>query len=160
MFIGFTRQRTMATWLTCLLFVSLVLAACGGADESASEEPAASGETEEVAQTAAENEEQAQESQEAASAEEEVSAAEETEATNEEVAAEEEVEATDNENLLAPEQELASSGPAMCRTVTADNDPIVAALQPNELIAPVSDDDWTKGPTDASITVIEYGDFQ
>jgi hypothetical protein len=30
----------------------------------------------------------------------------------------------------------------------------------NQLIATASEDDWAKGPTDAAITVIEYGDFQ
>lgn len=167
----------MATGLTCLLFVSIALAACGGATESVSEESTTSGEAEEVAQPAAvEEEEQAQESQESASAEEEVAVTEETEAASDEAAPEEseaaseepaaeesvaeEAEATDNENLLAPGQELASSGPATCRTATPANDPIAAALQPNELIAPISDSDWAKGPADAAITVIEYGDFQ
>ena len=145
--------------LTCLLFISLVLAACGGATESVSEESITSDETEESAQ----------ESQEATSAEEteaisEEPATEESEAANEEPAAEEsvaeEAEATDSENPPAPEQELASSSGAECRTVTPENDPIAAVLQPNALIAPISDNDWAKGPADAPITVIEYGDFQ
>lgn len=166
----------MATGLACLLFISLVLAACGGAAAPVPEESVTSGDTEEVAQPAAESEKQAQESQEAASAEEEMTAAEETEATSEEAAPEEseavseepaaeesatkEAEATDNESSSAPEQELASSSSAACRAVTPDNDPIAAVLQPNELIAPISDSDWTKGPADAPITFIEYGDFQ
>ena len=172
MFTRFIRQRSVALGLTCLLFVILVLAACGGAAESVSEESAAPGEAEEVSQPAAE-EEQVQESQEATSSSEaETTAAEEesettaeeesaaeSEATSEEPVAEES-EATENENLLAPSQELASSDSAECRTVTPDNDPIAAVLQPNELIAAISDDDWSKGPADAPITVIEYGDFQ
>jgi len=164
----------MATGLTCLLFISLVLAACGGAAAPVPDESVTSSDTEEVAQPAVESEKQAQESQEAASAEEEVAAAEatseeaapeESEAVSEEPAAEEsvtkEAETTDNESSSAPEQELASSSStASCRAVTPDNDPIAAVLQPDELIAPISDSDWTKGPADALITFIEYGDFQ
>jgi len=163
----------MATGLTCLLFISLVLAACGGAAAPVPDESVTSSDTEEVAQPAVESEKQAQESQEAASAEEEVAAAEatseeaapeESEAVSEEPAVDEsatkETEATDNESSSAPEQELASSSSAACRAVTPNNDPIAAVLQPNELIAPISDSDWTKGPADAPITFIEYGDFQ
>jgi hypothetical protein len=30
----------------------------------------------------------------------------------------------------------------------------------NETISPVTDADWVKGPADATVTIIEYGDYQ
>lgn len=50
----------------------------------------------------------------------------------------------------APVQEVASA-PASCEPVLVPE---------NELVAAPTEDDWSKGPATAVITVIEYGDFQ
>jgi hypothetical protein len=44
-----------------------------------------------------------------------------------------------------------ASGPASCEAVN---------IPTNEAISPVADEEWSKGPVDAPVTVIEYGDFQ
>lgn len=68
-------------------------------------------------------------------------------------------ETTKDENPPTPEQAIASVQ-ASCHPATPQNDPIMAALQPNPAIAPVSATDWAKGPADAAVTLVEYGDFQ
>jgi len=149
MVFNMTLRRTWGVWLTSLILAGLVLAACGGAADPVSEEPTAPAETKETAGTVADSsEEQAQESQQ------EVASATEEEAAEEES----EEDSTTDENLLAPEP--TPSGPAECIPATATNDPLVAAIQPYDQIASPSDSDWSKGPADAPITVIEYGDFQ
>lgn len=78
-------------------------------------------------------------------------ASEAEEATDEAVeAATEEVEATD-EAGIDEEQAIVASPPATCETID---------IPDNELIPGPTADDWAKGPEMASITVIEYGDFQ
>lgn len=73
----------------------------------------------------------------------EAEVAQEAEATQ----APEVVQATEE---AAPAQEV-SSPPASCEPVL---------IPENELVAALSEDDWSTGLATAAITVIEYGDFQ
>lgn len=127
-----------------LLALSLILAACGGTPEptmepTPTEAPATAvdpaTETTEPEPTTAPVEEQATE-----------------EATAE----------TDGEAVAIAQAE--------CQPADPNTDPIAGIVQSlnqyfdanpiNDAIAPVADTDWVKGPADAPITVIEYGDFQ
>ncbi len=138
-------------WLVGLLLFSVAVAACGGA-ATESEPPTTPAEANAPAQVE-ENKVQAdvaeQEPEESPVAEE--AAADEAEI--EEEAAEEttaaEPAAESNESLLDPAASVASV--AECVTVEIPDNP---------LIATVTEDDWVKGPADAPITLIEYGDFQ
>jgi hypothetical protein len=49
------------------------------------------------------------------------------------------------------EQAVASASAALCEPFE---------IPDNTLLSPASDEDWAKGPANASVTVIEYGDFQ
>lgn len=142
--------RAFALWLIGLFLVGLTLVACGGTTEPASEEAAAPAKTEEVVNAPADEEEVAE--SEAAATEEvageqETAATEETETDEAAGAGEETTAATSDENLLTDTAEPA----AVCQTVEVPD---------NELIAAASDTDWAKGPADAPVTLIEYGDFQ
>ena len=130
------RLLPQGVWLTSLLAASLTLAACGGPTEPISQEPTAPAQTEEAVATSANNQE-AEKPQEAAAT---------TAATAEVAAATSEAEASPSENPAA-----STSPQAVCQAVDIPN---------NDLIASVSAEDWSKGPAEASITLIEYGDFQ
>jgi hypothetical protein len=123
-------RPTLAVWI-----VSLTLTACGSAAESTSEAtvtPVATKET--IAQAT----------------EEQKATATEKIATEE--VATEKAEAT-KETVPTSEQDLPTSASteAGCQAVE---------IPANGLIAAVSDTDWTKGPANAPVTLIEYGDFQ
>jgi hypothetical protein len=128
-------RSTLAVWIVSLFLVSLALTACGSAAEFTSEAPVTPVATEEtIAQTTEEQKAPATEK----IATEEV-ATEETEATK--------------ENVSTPEQDLptAASTEAGCQAIE---------VPANDLIPAVSDTDWVKGPANAPVTLIEYGDFQ
>jgi hypothetical protein len=131
----FLLWRTLAGGIAGLFLVSLALTACGGATESTSETPVTPVVTEETIA-------QATEEQKATTTEK---------IATEEVATEE-VEAT-KEAVSTPEQNLptTASTEAGCQTTE---------IPGNDLIAAVSDTDWAKGPANAPVTLIEYGDFQ
>lgn len=138
MSIKFLSRRMAAVGLTAMLLIGLTLTACGSAAESPDPQKPV-----ESDQAAAEAQSEAVEGAEPPE-----------EATpTEEVAPTEEAQATDNENLLAPEQPLPSTveATAACNAVE---------IPENMLIAAVSDSDWSIGPENAPVTVIEYGDFQ
>jgi len=126
------RLLPQGVWLTSLLAASLTLAACGGATEPVSQEPTAPAQTVEAVATSITDQE-AEKVQEAAAT---------TEDTAEVAAATSEAEATPSEN---------SAPQAICQAADIPN---------NDLIAPVSAEDWSKGPANAPVTLIEYGDFQ
>jgi hypothetical protein len=79
----------------------------------------------------------------------EVAAATETAPTAEAAAPTEEPMA-DN-GAIDEEQPAEPAGPISCSAIE---------IPDNALTAAASTDDWSKGPADASITLIEYGDFQ
>jgi hypothetical protein len=129
-------SKRYVMWLVGLLAVSLALAACGGTAESVTEATMAPTDAVE-ATTAADA---VAETQEAEAAVTEAAPATDEVATDE-------AEIASDENTSAP----ASTTPAICQAVE---------IPDNQLIAPVSAEDWSKGPADAEITLIEYGDFQ
>jgi hypothetical protein len=128
------KGRLTALGVTALLSAGLTLAACGGATEPAGEAPV-TGEAE------------------AAASEQETVA--ETEAEAEAV--------SEAEDTPTAEPATEVTGEATGEGLSAE--PVLASCQAidipdNPLIAEVSDTDWTKGPADAPVTLIEYGDFQ
>jgi protein-disulfide isomerase len=78
-----------------------------------------------------------------------------TSEATQEVAATTATTTTESEATIAvPTANVAVAGPAqpaVCQAVQ---------IPSNDRIAPVSDKDWTKGPANAPVTLIEYGDFQ
>ena len=141
-------RPVLAVWLAGLVMTGLLVAACGAAEPDAGE-----------AATAAEVEEAENTSAQVETSESELSENKET-ATEAEEAISEESEVADNENLPASDQELSVATAATCVTATPQNDPLVAALQPNELLAQASASEWAKGPAGAAVTIVEYADFQ
>jgi hypothetical protein len=61
--------------------------------------------------------------------------------------------AATTEATAAPAENATAAKPAkaICQAVEIPN---------NDLLAPVSDQDWSKGPATAPVTLIEFGDFQ
>jgi protein-disulfide isomerase len=118
-------------WLIGLLLVSLSLAACGGSATPEAEVESAAPAEEATAATAAETEESA--------------------------SAETVTEATEEAAVQTPAEESSSNtaGPVTSQAACYPVD-----IPTNTLIAAVSDTDWSRGPADAPVTVIEYGDFQ
>jgi hypothetical protein len=131
------RHRMLTMGLSSLLLAALTLAACGGgASTPASEEATPASQTEEATEETLEEEP------------EEVAQAEQAEAEAEPVEAESvPTDVAQEESLSVPN----NSPEATCQGVT---------IPENQLIAAASEDDWARGPADAGITVIEYGDFQ
>ena len=141
----FKRLMSPVAWITGSLLLSLFLAACGGAAQPA---PAQTGET--AAGSTTESD-----SCDAGSAcgptpTEEVAGAVTTEPEAQQPAVTEEATevAAATGEAVAPQDSTAA---AVCQPVEI---PI------NTLVAPASDQEWSRGPADAPITLIEYGDFQ
>ncbi|MBN1220578.1 MAG: hypothetical protein JXM69_16770 [Anaerolineae bacterium] len=139
----FLLRPARVRWLINLTLVGLVLAACGSAAQPAAEattEPAV--EIEETADSPAD-----------------------TPATAAKM--EKEPETVSEETT---KEETSTSSKAECQPVNPKEDPVAGVTEyignyidanaTNEAIAAVSASDWVKGPTDAPITLIEYGDFQ
>ena len=136
----FNPFKPQGAWLTGLLLLSLFLAACGGAAQPA---PAQTGEP--AAGTTTESDNCDVESACGPTPTEEFAGAETTEPEAQQPASTEEA----AEVAAAPGQN--STAAAVCQPVEI---PI------NTLVAPASDQEWSRGPADAPITLIEYGDFQ
>ncbi len=142
--------------LTALLMASLTLAACGSAATPAAD---VSTPTEESANvTPVEDTPAAEEMEPTPPVEEELE-----EAAEERVAETAEAEfgsETGSQNEIVAE----------CTPADPNDDPIAGAIvylneyidagQASDTIAPVTEDDWTKGQANAPVTMIEYGDFQ
>jgi hypothetical protein len=74
---------------------------------------------------------------------------------------------TETASTESPQLPEASPSPgAEQGTALAEANCTVVSRQPTpgpteqSLVPPVSDEDWTHGPDDADVTIIEYGDFQ
>ena len=132
MFKNYFLRQVAVAWLFVLAAV-FVLAACGGATTPT-----------EPAESDAADDPQAEIAEEEAGATEEVEEVAEVTSTTEEVEATEEV-------VVEQEQAIVASPPASCEPID---------IPDNDLIPAPMADDWAKGPETASITVIEYGDFQ
>jgi len=128
-------QRASAVWWTGLLVFAIILTGCGGATDSTSDSSDTT--TNNQAEQAADEPSTVERTEEVATQENDVEA----------------------EPSASESQPLASSS-AECHATTPENDPLMALLQTNPAIPPISDDDWSKGPADAAINIIEYGDFQ
>jgi hypothetical protein len=149
MFKAYKIRPALTVWLAGLVVTGLLVVACGAAEPDAGEATTTAVEAEEAVNTTAQGE----------TSEPEASENEESTADAEE-AISKESEVADNETLSASDQELAAAAVATCSTATPQNDPLVAALQPNELLAQASASEWSKGPAGAEVTIVEYADFQ
>jgi len=127
-------RRARLMGLAGMVVAALALAACGGgAADSETEPPADSNQAVAEAPTEAPPTEEA---------------AEQPADPTEEAA-----QAADDENLLDSSQSLPeqAAGPVTCEAIN---------IPENMAIAEVTDEDWSRGPADAPVTMIEYGDFQ
>ena len=124
--------------LSLILATSLVLSACGGGD---SPEPEA--EPADTPAAAAQAEAPAEDPTEAP-AETSAEAATETDETEPTATIAAAPEATE------PAPVVVASEPAVCEAIE---------IPANDIPA-ISDVDWSKGPEDAPLTLVEYGDFQ
>lgn len=148
--------------ITSLLLVGLILTACGGAAQP----------TAEVSTEAAETEVSADTSPDTSGTE---VAVEEPTPEEQQPAAEQDptIEVETPTVSAEADDEAASAAThanADCQAADPNEDPIAGAIEfiseyidtniTNDAISAVSGSDWVKGPDDALVTIIEYGDFQ
>ena len=150
-----------SAWILALLVFGLILAACGNTAAPAAEAPASTEESVAAAPPAEDTPVMKEESEPTNTPEEE--------AVKEEPTAES---AAENEVAAEPEDEKTGQEGTAAACVAADpnTDPLAGAIlflddyietgEPNSGIAPVTNADWAKGPADAPLTIIEFGDFQ
>jgi len=141
--------------MAALLVLGLILTACGGAATPAAEAPAPTEEVVAAAPPAEDTPVAAEEPEPTDTPEEET-----TEASSPvETPTETEASSTDQKGTAAA-----------CLPADPNTDPLAGAIlfideyidagKTNEGIPPVTGADWAKGPADAPITIIEFGDFQ
>ena len=135
-------RRSLAAGLLSLLLVSFIVAACGGSAESETEAPSTTDQTETEASTAVGA---------PTAVVEEVAEAEEAVETQEEVEVAQATEEGQQTETTQPQD-----SPDISAAVTCE----VLDIPTNDLIPVPAENDWAKGLATASITVIEYGDFQ
>jgi outer membrane biosynthesis protein TonB len=159
MFINNLRRSVWMVGIAALLVFGLILTACGGAATPTAEAPAP---TEEPADAAPPVEDTPVTEEES----------EPTDTPEEEITEEVPTEEAEVPSEVEPESEVSdqSGTAAACLPADPNTDPIAGAIlfldevidagQINEGISPVTDADWAKGPADAAVTIIEFGDFQ
>ena len=150
-------------WILALLIFGLILAACGNAATPTAEAPPPTEEAVAAAPPAEDTPVMEEEPEPTNTPEEKVA---EEEPTAESTAEEEAATGAESESEEA-EQEGTT---AACVAADPNTDPIAGAIlfldeyieseAANSSVAPVTDADWAKGPADAPLTIIEYGDFQ
>lgn len=150
-----SRRSVWIVGMVALLVLGLSLTACGGAATPAAEAPAPTEEAAEAAPPVEDTPAAAKEPEPTDTPEEET-----TEASSPaESSTETEASSTDQEGTAAA-----------CLAADPNTDPLAGAIlfldeyidadEINEGIPAVTDADWVKGPADAPITIIEFGDFQ
>jgi len=150
-------------WILALLVFGLILTACGNTATPAVEAPPPTEESVTAAPPAEDTPVMEEEAEPTNTPEEEVA---EEEPTAESAAEEEAATGAESESEEAKQEGMA----AACVAADPNTDPIAGAIlfldeyieseEATSSIAPVTDADWAKGPADAAITIIEFGDFQ
>lgn len=158
-------------WIISLLLVGLILTACSGAAQPTAEVSTEAAEAE-VSTEAAETEASADTSPDTSGTE---VAVEEPTPEEQQPAAEQDptIEVETPTVSAEADDETASAAThsnADCQAADPNEDPIAGAIEfiseyidtniTNDGISAVSGSDWVKGPDDAPVTIIEYGDFQ
>ena len=138
-----------------LLVGSLILAACGGSGQPTSAVSTAPVEAEDTPDISTDTQDEI--------------AADSPPAENESVV-DKDTPTPATETMVGESETVPVNDAAECKPADPNEDPIAGVTEyvneyiemnlTNDAIPTVSDSDWAKGPADAPVTIIEYGDFQ